>query len=255
MVQALNDAGVRPDLLVGTSAGAINAAYLGMHPGLDGVTGLMRLWSSFHRRQLVRLRPLHAAKALAGFDPALFDRSGMVDLLRSEFGAIRLDELSLPVAVMATDAVTGQPVLLREGPALGAILASSAMPGIFPPVSCGGRWLIDGSVAADAPVAEAREMGADDIWVLTTSSRLTRPPKGALQVAVHAFSLVSGTVTAAEVNEVRINARVHVLPPPVTDGPGVFDFSRGAQLIAESRRTTAKWLRERSLDPLAPGLG
>ena len=244
MMQALSDAGIHPDLLIGTSAGAINAAYLGLHPGPEGLAGLTRLWSSFKRRQLVRLHPLHAGRALAGHHPALFDRSGMEDVLQREFGAARLEELPITVAVMATDAVTGQPVLLREGPALGAVLASSAMPGIFPPVSCADRWLIDGSVASDAPVAEAQALGADEIWVLTTSSRLSRPPNGALQLAVHAFSLVSGTVTAAEVNEVRGRATVHVLPPPVTDGPGVFDFSRGAQLIAEAHLTTKSWISE-----------
>ena len=133
-------------------------------------------------------------------------------------------------------------MLLREGPALAAVLASSAMPGVFPPVAWRGLSLIDGSVASDAPVIEAQAMGATEIWVLTTSSRPTRPPMGALQLAVHAFSLVSGTVTAAEVDEVRDMATVHVLPAPVTDGPGVFDFSRSAELIDEAQRTTTAWL-------------
>lgn len=244
MMQALSEADIRPDLLIGTSAGAMNAAYLGLHPGPAGIVGLTRLWSSFRRRKLVRLHPVHASFALAGYHPALFDRSGMEAILRREIGTARLEQLPLPVAVMATDALTGKPVLLREGPALTAVMASSAMPGVFPPISWDGRSLIDGSVAADAPVAEAQRLGADEIWVLTTSSRPNRPLKGALQIAVHAFSLVSGTVTAAEVAQVRRKANVHVLPSPVVNGPGVFDFSHSADLIDEAHRTTATWLRD-----------
>jgi NTE family protein len=243
MVRALAEEGVRPDVLVGSSAGAINAVYLGLHPGPEGVDGLIRLWSSFRRRQLVRFRPLQAAMALAGRGPALFDRAGMVQVLGRELGEARLEDMAIPVAVMATDAVTGQPVLLREGSALTAVLASSAMPGIFPPVHRSGRWLIDGSVAADAPAAAAQELGGDDIWILTTATQPTRPPRGAIELALHAFTLVSGVATAAEVHQVQLSATVHVLPPSVRTDPGIFDFSHGAELIRDAYQTTAAWLR------------
>jgi NTE family protein len=72
--------------------------------------------------------------ALTGRRGALFDRSGMEAVLRREFAATRLEELAVPVAVMATNAVTGQPVLLQEGFVFEAVMASSAMPGMFPPV-------------------------------------------------------------------------------------------------------------------------
>lgn len=243
MVQALGEAGVRPDVLVGSSAGAINAAYLGIHPGPEGVDGLVRLWSSFHRRQLVRFRPLQAALALAGRRPALFDRSGMESVLARELSDARLEQTAIPVAVMATDAVTGQPVLLKEGSALTAVLASSAMPGIFAPVHRSGRWLIDGSVAADAPAAAAQELGGDDIWILTTATQPTRPPQGAIELAMHAFTLVTGVATAAEVNQVQTTATVHLLPPSVRTDPGIFDFSHGAELIRDAYESTSMWLR------------
>jgi NTE family protein len=244
MVQALGEAGVRPDVLVGSSAGAINAVFLGLHPGADGVAALIRMWSSFRRRQLVRFRPMQVALALAGYRSALFDRSGMESVLGQELGSVTLEQLTIPVAVMATDAVNGQPVLLREGSALTAVLASSAMPGIFPPIAWSDRWLIDGSVAADAPAAAAQELGGDDIWILTTASQPTRPPRGALELAVHAFSLVTGTATAAEVHQVQTTATVHILPPSVRIDPGIFDFSHGAQLIDEAYETTSAWLRD-----------
>jgi NTE family protein len=176
----------------------------------------------------------------------LFDRSGMESVLSRELGSVNLEEMPTNVGVMATDAMTGQPVLLREGPALTAVLASSAMPGIFPPVPWSGRWLIDGSVAADAPAAAAQALGADDIWILTTSSQLSGPPKGALELALHAFSLVTGTATAAEVHQVQSSATVHVLPPSVRVDPGIFDFSRSAELITEAHQTTTAWLRGES---------
>ena len=244
MLRALDEAGIRPDILVGTSAGAINACYLGLHPGPTGIAGMARLWGSVRRRDLVRLRPRQAVRALAGRHPALFDRSGLERLVGREFDGVRLEELAFPVAVVAADALTGEPVILSRGPANRAVLASSAMPGVLAPVPWGERWLVDGSVAPDAPLVKAQELGASVIWVLTTSSRPTRPPRGALDLAVHAFSLVAGCTTEVQLDRVRQHATVHVLPPPVADGPGVFDLRSSSDLIAEAHRTAARWLAE-----------
>lgn len=242
MLQALHDAGVAPDLLVGTSVGAINAAYVGLHSWPGALDGMARLWASFRRRDLVRLRPAQAVLALAGRNRALFDRSGMASFLARELGDARLEDMSPPVAVVATDALGGEPVLLTRGPVVQAVMASSAMPGVFAPVRWDGKWLMDGSVAADAGVAQAHYLRAEEIWVLTTSSLPTHLPRAALDLAVHAFALAAGTGTAAQVASLGEGATVRILPPPVTDGPGVFDFRRGAELIAEARRRTAAWL-------------
>ena len=73
----------------------------------------------------------------------------------------RLEEGLLPLSVVATDLETGEEVLLESGPAVPALLASSAMPGIFPPVLIGHRWLVDGSIASDAPIGPAVRAGAE----------------------------------------------------------------------------------------------
>ncbi|MGH9063470.1 MAG: patatin-like phospholipase family protein [Acidimicrobiales bacterium] len=242
MLEALHEAGVAADILIGSSAGAINAAYLGLHPGAEGLAGMARLWTSFRRRDLIRIRPAQVTLGLLGRRQAIFDRSGMERMLARELGAARLEDMDVPVIVVAADVISGEAVTLRAGPALGAVLASSAMPGIFAPVPWRGRWLVDGSVAADAPVAQAQDLGADVVYVLSTTVRPPRPPRGALDLAVHAFTLVTGTATAAQLERARERGTVHVLPPPVVDDPGVFDFSRAPALIAESRRNTMAWL-------------
>ncbi|MGH9128747.1 MAG: patatin-like phospholipase family protein [Acidimicrobiales bacterium] len=253
MLGALYDAGVVPDLLVGTSVGAMNAAYLGLHPGAEGVADLARLWTSLRRRDMVKLRPTQALAALAGHGVALFDRSGLVRALAAELGNTRLEDLALRVAVVAADVVSGEPAVLRQGPALQAVLASSAMPGIFAPVPWEGQLLMDGSVAADIPLAECRGLGADEIWVLTTAPAKVGPPRGALGLATHAFAVVTGAASRAQLELARQQGVVHVLPPPVAQAPDIFDVSRSQALIDESYQTTAAWLAASPDAVVSPG--
>lgn len=245
MVRALYDAGVVPDLLVGTSVGAMNAAYLGLHPGAEGVAMLARLWGTLRRRDLVRLHPAQVVAALSGRAAALFDRSGLERALAAQFGPARLEDLALPVAVVAANVTTGEPAVLRRGPLLEAVLASSAMPGLFTPVAWEGRLLMDGSVAADVPLAESQELGADEVWVLTTApSAVVGPPRGALELAIHAFSVVTGAASTAQLALARQQGVVHVLPAPVAKAPDLFDMSHSRPLIEEAYQTTMTWLKD-----------
>jgi len=126
------------------------------------------------------------------------------------------------------------------------VLASAAIPAVFPAVEFAGLLLCDGGVADNAGISRAVSLGADEVWVLPAgyACSLTRPPVGALAVAMHAVSLLTHQRLMLEVADFANRVDLHVLPPlcPVTVSP--IDFSHTAELIGRAYRATQTWLTE-----------
>jgi NTE family protein len=155
---------------------------------------------------------------------------------------------------VATDALSGEPVVLSSGDIGDALAASSAIPGLFPPVSVEGRWLIDGSLSSNQPVLEAQELGADEIYLISTAtaSRIA-PPKGAVAIAMNSVSLLTTQVARLQVQEARRRAEqtgghLHIVPSAEPSAPGRFDYRRSAALSEQAYRRTQDWLS----DPAPP---
>ena len=160
VIDAFATAGVRPQLIVGTSVGAINGTYWAFHPGPDAGQELLEIWLSCGRRTLFpdRLAPV-AKRFLAGEDH-LFGIGGLRRLLLRRFDeSLELEESSIPTAVVVTDASTGGRIVLTSGRALDAVLASCAIPGLYPPVAINGNRYCDGGVVAHCDVESAVEAG------------------------------------------------------------------------------------------------
>ncbi|MGH9070393.1 MAG: patatin-like phospholipase family protein [Acidimicrobiales bacterium] len=245
MLKALARAGVQPDLLVGTSIGAVNATYLGLHGGLAGLPGLEQIWLGTTRRVTFPIRPDVMALGLANRGRGMVPGSAPRRFMTSIYGTRNLEDASPRVAVVTTDATTGEDVLLTSGPATPAVVASTAMPGIFPPVRIGGRWLCDGSVSADMGVLQAESLGATVIYVLSTRPPTTgrEPPNGAFAMVMRAASLLEDRLNDHVLAEVGARRDVRVIPAAEL---GVdllpYDFRRTAQLIALGEVTATAWL-------------
>jgi NTE family protein len=155
MLRALTEAGIRPDLVVGTSAGAINAVGYAQDPTQAGLDRLQRLWTEVRRRDIfpMRLRPL--ASGLSGRKAGLVASDGLRALVERGLQVRDLRETVIPAHAVAADAETGEPVVLSDGPAVRGVLASASIPGILPPVQHRGRLLVDGCVSADIPILQA----------------------------------------------------------------------------------------------------
>lgn len=250
MLRALVEADIKPDLLVGTSAGGINAFCFAQHPTTRGLDRLQRLWSRMRRRDVF---PLDVVQLLAG---ATGLRDGMVrpdrlrSFLRRHLGTARLEDTTLPTHIVATDLADGSPVTLSAGSAVEALMASSAMPGVFPPVRLGGRSLVDGGVSVDVPVLQAEELGSTVTYILPTvgPSGPGGVPRGAVPILLHAISHLFGRAAASELAAAR--HEVHLLPAPVHEGANPFNFRTTDDLIeAGYRATTAALAAER--EPVA----
>ena len=135
MLGALSERGVEPDLLVGTSAGAINAAFVGGHGmGAEALEELAGLWRSMRRKNLFALRPLHGVLAVVGVRSSLFSAEPLKSLVEANLGYRDLLEASIELHLVTTDLSSGHGVMLSSGDAVSAVVASAAIPGVFPPV-------------------------------------------------------------------------------------------------------------------------
>src|SRR3954453_13926608 len=217
MLQALAERRIEPDLLLGTSAGALNAVFVAAYgAGRDALDRLAGIWAGLRRDDVFPVRAPRMVLALAGARDSLCADRGLPPLVERHVGLPRLEDARIPVHLVATDLLSGAEVLLSAGDTLTAVLASSAVPAVLPPVRRDGRTLVDGGLADNAAVSQAVALGADRIYVLPTgyACALPAPPARPLAVAVQALTLL---VQRRLIADVALYAdRVDlVLPPPL----------------------------------------
>lgn len=252
MLQALVSAGVRPDLLVGTSAGAVNAAWVAGHgTSADSLDRLAELWTRVGRRDLFPVSIGALARASLGRGSALTTSAPLGELVRAHAGIGSLEDARVPVHLMASDLLTGCPVALTQGPVDDAVRASAAIPGVFPPVLLDGRWLVDGGVAQATGVEQAVATGAGEVWVLPTGypCALPGPPRTVLGIALHAFTLLLHQRLLTEVAALSDRATIRVLPPLCPLAISAADFDHAAELTSRGRETTQHWLATAADEP------
>jgi len=243
MLRALVEAGIQPDLIVGASVGALNGAHFAGRPDIEGVTALADLWSSIKRPHVFPFRPRTLVGGITGRQGHIVDPQGLRALLeRATTTYQRIEEASIPLYVVATDTGHGGAVVISEGSVVEALMASAALPGIYPPVEIGGRMMIDGGVAANIPVVQAAYLGATTIYVLSTV-----PPMGALpdrtaaDMVLRAMVLATAPIVAADMAEASRLADVVVVPLPQAGPRSMFDFGTTRQLIDRSYHSASEW--------------
>lgn len=253
MLQALADHGVEPDLLVGTSAGALNAAWVaGRGLGGTSLEELAAVWTGLRRRDVFPADPGAVVRGLTGRSRALTSSRGLQRLVTTQAAIRNLDEARIPVHLVAADVLSGRNVTISTGSLVTAVLASAAIPGLLPPVLHGGRYLVDGGVASHTGVTQAVQLGADLVYVLPagTPCALPAPPRSAVGMAMHAVSLLIQRRLTQEVGEVVASgsATVKVLPPLCPLRISAADFSHGAELVDRGRRTSLAWIADGDID-------
>ncbi|HXW34755.1 MAG TPA: patatin-like phospholipase family protein [Acidimicrobiales bacterium] len=247
MLTALLEAGITPDAIIGSSVGAINGAFVAGHADLAGMEQLAQLWTNTRRQKVFPLNVGGIALGLLGRRQFLFESFGLRDLLaRAEFGFSNIEEAPIEFNVVATDMNTTEVVVIDRGGTVEAILASSAIPGVFPPVEIEGRALVDGGVLENVPVIEAERFAPSTIYVLPTQLEvIERPPSGAFGTFQRAMSMAGQPATRMALADVSMRRNVKVLPVPQIAGQlSVFDFKETPRLIEESYLMSKQWLEQ-----------
>ena len=259
MLAALVRTGVAPDLVVGASVGAINAVYFAGDPSARGVERLADVWRGIRREDVFPLSGTRGALALLGHASSLVDPTRLRRLLERKLPLAQLDQCLLPAHVIATDFASGAEVVLSKGSAVDALMASTAIPAVFPAARVDGRDLVDGGVANNTPLSAAVELGARRVIVLPTgfSCQLGSAPHSPLAAALHTLNLLISKQVLTDVQRLRADVEIHVAPPLCPLSRAAYDFSGTDELMARAERSTRDWIEsgglERSELPLELG--
>ena len=248
MLRALTAHDVRPDFIAGSSVGAINGAFYGGMPTVDGVAKLDALWRGLKRHDVFPIALADLLRALLSSNH-LFTPSGLRRLLDDHLPYARLEESTIPVHVMATDLFTGSPVCLSAGPAAEAILASCAIPAIYPPVQIGNRALVDGAISCNTPIQAAIELGATRLIILPTAFACPHasPPRGVFASAFHAMGLFVMQQLEQDTRRYSREAEIIMVPPVCPLGISPYDFSRVGRMIELAAHSTDRWIKDGGL--------
>lgn len=244
MLRALFEAGVVPDSVTGTSAGAINAVGIAQNPTMQGVDELEQIWTGLRRSTIFPFKPVYGFLGFIGRRDSLVVSDGLRQLVASNLRITNLEDAAIPLAVVATEVRSGSERVFRSGPALESVLASAAIPGIFPPVLIDGVAYMDGGVADHTPISTPANDGVDDVFVLSAGSScaLERAPRSTVGIALQALSVLVQRQVWQDISRYAGETRLHVVPPMCPLNVGPLDFTQSASLIEASYQSTRRWL-------------
>jgi NTE family protein len=250
MLKAVLERGVVPDLVVGCSVGAVNGAALAGDPTLAGVERLAEVWRNLDGDAVFPTGPLGGIRLLRR-GTAVASNEGLARLLDG-LGYERIEDAAVALHVVATSLRTGRARWFSSGPVREAVLASAALPGIFPPVEVDGELLIDGGVVDLVPMGRALALGADRLFVFHVGAH--RQPRAEhrrpIDVVLSALAIARNHRFLAEVDNLPAGVEAVVFPAVDPGNLRPHDFRRSAELIERGYEAAAS-----HLDALAAGEG
>jgi NTE family protein len=214
MLKALLEEGIRPDVVVGTSIGALNGAFVAADPRPETAERLEGLWRDMVAGEVFSGSLLKRAGTLAKTRTHLHPYGPLRDMLRASLPVERIEDLAVPFQCVAASIERAAEHWFTEGPLADAVLASCAVPGLLAPVRIGDEHFLDGGLVHSIPVGRAVALGATTIYVLQVG-RVEQPlvvPRLPWQVGMVAFEIARRHRYATDMAAVPEGVTVHVLP-------------------------------------------
>ena len=236
-LQALFESGIVPDLVVGCSAGALNAAYIASEPTLDRVNELEQVWRGITRELIFPDGRFTVARRLAARTDHLYSPDGLRALIADCVPVVDLADTEIPCHVVTTDLLAGEPVWWTTGDPVEVLAASACLPGLFAPVPLAGSQHVDGGVTCPVPSQRALDLGATRVWVLDVAQDFhgwAGEGMSALDVLLESFA-ISRSHLGRRAPITSPGQRVVTLPPLPTGRHDLRDFSRTPALLAAGR--------------------
>lgn len=252
MLRALLEAGVVPDLVVGTSVGAINGAFLAADPSVAATGRLAELWQSLAGSDGVFSGSVVTRAATAVRSGThLHGPEPLRELLAAHLPVQRIEDLAVPFQCVAASIERAAEHWFTDGPLPEAVLASCAVPGLLAPVRIGDEHYLDGGLVNSIPVSRAVELGARTVYVLQVGrvERPLSPPRLPWQVAVVAFEVARRHRFAADMARLPDDVTAHVLPTGDVVPEGLKqlryrDTRRTAERVERAYEASAAYLAE-----------
>jgi NTE family protein len=249
MLRALIEAGIRPDVVVGTSVGAVNGALVAFDPSPSAIETLTRLWTSMSRSEVFSGNLMARARTLAQHGTHLHPSAPLRRMLSDSLPE-RFDQLPVRFECVASSIERASAHWFTSGPLVDAVLASCAVPGLLPPVRVGDGHYLDGGLVHSIPVGRAVALGARTVYVLHVGrvERPLRAPRRPWEVGLVAFEIARRHRYVEEMAAVPAETRVVVLNSGTEDTPLVSlryrDTSRVGDRIERAYRASRAVLDE-----------
>jgi NTE family protein len=246
MLQALIELGIEADLVLGSSVGALNAAGYAQNPTLAGVDVVQQAWLDAKGHDLFNHGRLWSIKQFATKRPAVYEENRLATLIDQVVSHDRIEDFKIPLGVIVTS-LTGDPErCFWAGPARDLLLASSALPGVFPSVVIGSHRFIDGGVVNNMPIAQAVEAGATKIYVLQCGPKMAETeifgPRP-IDHVIGAFALARKARAWHDLDNLSADIEVMVIPGPSSARLYYVDLSHTAELIERGRAVALAFLK------------
>jgi NTE family protein len=244
-LQALAERGIAPDVVIGCSVGALNAAAVAGDPTREEIDRLVGLWTTLTRDDIFPSSRLSRG-------PWLFVRNGVSAFSNEGLGHVidgwlrfrTFEEAVVPLWIVATSMQTGLEHWFHTGDVQQALLASTALPGFFPPVQIDGESFIDGGVVNNVPISKAIELGAKHIFVLDVGNHIRerKAPQRPYEVLMHAVAIARAHRYRVDLDHVPEGVSIYPMPAIDTGNLRYDDFKQSRRLIDIAYRTASAFL-------------
>ncbi|MGI9624463.1 MAG: patatin-like phospholipase family protein [Acidimicrobiales bacterium] len=214
MMKALVEADVQPDVIVGTSIGAFNGAVFACDPGPTGLRGLEDLWAEVASSGLLNTRLVDRIRTFSKLRVAIQDPEPLREMLEATLPVRSFEDLAIPFQCVAASIERAAEHWFDSGPLIEALLASAAVPALFPPVKIGDEHFYDGGLVNSVPIDRAVDLGAQQIYVLQVGrvEQPLRPPTRVYEPALLSFEIARRHRFGAIRDRQIPGVDIHVLP-------------------------------------------
>lgn len=248
MVRALAEHGVRPDLVLGTSIGALNGVFIAADPGVEGSERLAAVWEAVVREGIFLDNPMRQAARVAKYRTHLLSNAPLRHVIERYLPVQRFEDLEVPFQCVAACIEDSSGRWFADGDLPDAVVASCSVPGLFPPVRIAERHYLDGGLVHSIPVGRALALGATRIFVLQVGrvEQQLKVPTKPWEVATVAFEIARRHRFVHEMESVPEDVEMHVLPSGATSSPNLsIGHARAARMrdrVETARAATAAYL-------------
>ena len=244
MLRAVVEHGIVPDLILGCSVGSINGARFAAEPHTSGVDALEELWLGIDGDDLMPGGRLPSAVQIARRGESLHNNLGLLDLCLTNMGHTLIEDLAVPFECVAANVETARARWFNSGSVVDAVMASAALPVVYPGYVIDGVRYMDGAVVTDVPIARALRLGATELYIMHVGhyDRPRTVPRRPLDAAFQAYWIARQQRYARDLANLPKGVRAIVLPTGEQPNLGYNDFSRSEELVEQSYRLSTRHL-------------